>query len=203
MKNTPKGRPVPQYIKDAKLSDLKAKAERLGIADYNVIQRGSRAVNLVIGSNYKPKTILYWEIKAREQGRTTAAYTAVTSVKGVRADVAYTPTFDDAMYFNAMQFQRLGEAVPQIGVLLTVKEGDFLDRNGDVWREEKIGDGSRSIWRNATTGQSLEKRPAGVMPATPQLVRQAIYQIRDIVDARGGASNAYEGYIDIYLSDAD
>lgn len=202
MKNPTKGRPVPQYIKDAKLSDLKAKAERLGIANYNVLQRGSRAVNLAIGSGYKPKVILYWEIKAREQGRTTAAYTTVTSVKGVRADVAYTPTFDDAMYFNAMQFQRLGEAVPQIGVLLTVKEGDFLDKNADVWREEKIGDGTRSIWRNATTGQFLEKRPDGLVPATPRLVRQAIYQIRDIVDARGGASNAYEGYIDIYLSDA-
>ena len=194
---------TPDYIKQAKLADLKAQAKRLGIANYNKLQRGSAAVNLAIGSHYSPKTILYWEIKAREQGRTTEAYAAVTSIRGVRADKPYRPTFDDAMYFSNVQFGRLGAAVPQIGVLLTVKEGDFLDRNGDVWREEKIGDGSRSIWRNATTGQFLEKRPAGVMPATPQLVRQAIYQIRDIVDARGGASNAYEGYIDIYLSDAD
>lgn len=194
---------LPKYIREAKTAELKARAKTLGIMDYNAIKRKSQAVNTALGTHYSPKTILYWEIKAREQGRTTAAYTTIESVKGIRADVVYTPTFDDAMYFNRQQFDALAKKVPQIDVLLSAKEGDYIDHHGDVWREEPVGDGSRSVWRNLTTGRFQKDRPDGIQPATPQRVRAAIYKIRDIVDESGGASNAYEGYIDIYLSDAD
>lgn len=189
------------YDKRITVATLRTMGKTYGLRSYAEIQRRALAMNRALGTHYSPKDVYRWEIGARRYGRTTAAYKALESVKGVRADRPYTPTFDDAVYFTAQQFGALAARVPQIRVLLEAKPTDFMDRAGNVWREEPVGDGSRSVWRNITTSQIRTDRPAEIKPVTPQNIREAIYKIRDVVDKSGGGSNVYEGYIDIYLAD--
>ena len=163
------------------VAELKPIARQYGITNYSAIQRGSRALNISIGSDYRPKDILVSEIIARQYGMTTSAFREVTGVRGVRADVSYSSNQsainEAGAYFLNQQFDNLAHSQANVYALVHADPGDMIDKNGNVWRPS-IDQNGGTTWINTRTGAPAANPPPDAEPYSPKV---AYDKIREIV----------------------
>ena len=162
------------------VAELKPIARQLGITNYSAIQRGSRALNVSLGTQYTPKNILVSEIIARQYGMTTHAFRQVTSVRGVRADVSYSSNQaainEAGAYFLNQQFDNLAHKQANVSALVHADPGDMIDKNGNVWRPS-IDQNGGTTWTNTRTGAPAANPPPDAEPYSPKLAYERIRQI--------------------------